>query len=108
MAPGWSWAFWGGIRAISPGLPGPCREMGFPGGASGVKNSSANAGDLREGFDSWVGKIPLRRAWQPTPLTMPGESHGQRSSVGYSPRGCKELDMTEVTYDIHMQGDRPL
>ena len=36
-----------------------------------------------------------RRKWQPTPLLLPGESHGLRSLVGYSPWGCKELDTTE-------------
>ena len=46
-------------------------------------------------FDPWVGKIPWRREWQPTPVFLPGESHGQRSLVGYNPWGCKELDMTE-------------
>ena len=49
----------------------------------------------RYGFSHWVGKIPWRRAWQPTPVSLPGESHGQRSLVGYSPRGRKESDMTE-------------
>ena len=44
---------------------------------------------------SWVGKIPWRRAWQPIPVFLPGESHGQRSLVGYSPWGHKELDTTE-------------
>ena len=48
-------------------------------------------------FDSWVGTIPRRRKWQPTPIFLPGESHGQRSLVGYSPWGHKELDMAEVT-----------
>ena len=43
----------------------------------------------RPGFDPWVGKIPWRRKWQPTPVLLPGESHGQRSLVGYSPRGCR-------------------
>ena len=46
-------------------------------------------------FDPWVGKIPWRRAWQPTPVLLPGESHRQRSLAGYSPWGRKELDMTE-------------
>ena len=45
-------------------------------------------------FDPWVGKISWRRKWQPTPVFLPGESHGQRSLVGYSPRGGTELDMT--------------
>ena len=39
----------------------------------------------------WVGKIPWRRAWQLTPVFMPGESHGQRSLAGYSPWGCKRV-----------------
>ena len=43
---------------------------------------------------SWVGKSLWRRKWQPTPVNSPGESHGQRSLVGYSPWGCKESDMT--------------
>ena len=47
------------------------------------------------GFDSWVGKIPWRRKWQPTPNPLPGKSHGRRSLVGYSPWGRKELDTTE-------------
>ena len=41
------------------------------------------------------GKIPWRRKWQPTPVFLPGESHGQRSLAGYSPRGCKESNTTE-------------
>ena len=45
-------------------------------------------------FNLWVGKIPSRRAWKPTPVFLPGGSHGQRSLVGYM---YKELDMTEVT-----------
>ena len=39
--------------------------------------------------------MPWRRKWQPTPVFLPGEFYGQRSLVGYSPWGCKELDMTE-------------
>ena len=51
----------------------------------------------RPGFSPWVGKIPWRRAWQPTPVFFPGESHGQRSPVGYSLQGHTELDTTEAT-----------
>ena len=70
---------------------------GFPGGASG-KESACSAGDSNKiGFNPWVGKILWRRKWQPTPVFLPGESHGQRSLVGYSPWGCKESDRTEVT-----------
>ena len=49
----------------------------------------------KPGFDPWVGKIPWRRKWLPTPVFLLGKSHGQRSLVGYSPWGRKESDMTE-------------
>ena len=49
----------------------------------------------RWGFDPWGQKIPWRRKWQPTPVFLPGKSHGQRSIMGYSPWGCKESDTTE-------------
>ena len=47
------------------------------------------------GFSPWVRKIPWGRAWQPTPVSLPGESHGWRSPAGYCPRGRKESDTTE-------------
>ena len=49
----------------------------------------------RHRFNLWVGKIPWRREWQPTPVFLPGKFHGQRSLAGYSPWCCKESDMTE-------------
>ena len=49
-----------------------------------VKNPPDNAGDMSHRFDPWVGKIPWQRAWQPTLVFLPGESHGQRSLVGHS------------------------
>ena len=48
-------------------------------------------------FHPWAGKIPWRRTWQPSLAFLPGESHGQRSLVGYSPWGHKESDRTEMT-----------
>ena len=48
----------------------------------------------RPRFDPWVRKIPWRRKWQPSPVFLPGESHGW-SLAGYSPWGRKKLDMTE-------------
>ena len=54
----------------------------FPAGSDGKESS-------------WVRKIPWRREWLPTAIFLPGESHGQRSLVGYSPRGHKESDRTE-------------
>ena len=50
---------------------------------------------LRGIITSLVGKIPWRREWQPTPVFLPGESHGQRNLVDYSPKGRKEPHMTE-------------
>ena len=55
----------------------------------------------RPGFDPWVGKIPWRRAWLPTPVFLPGEFHGQRSLVGCSPWGCKESDRAEGLTHTH-------
>ena len=51
-----------------------------------VKNLPSSARNLRDNsFDTWVRKIPWRRKWQPTPVFLPGESHGQRSLVSFSP-----------------------
>ena len=46
-------------------------------------------------FDLWAGKIPWSRKWQPAPVFLPWKFHGQRSLVAYSPKGHKEVDMTE-------------
>ena len=62
-----------------------------------VKNLPANAGDVRHGFNSRVGKISWRKAWQPTPVFLSGGSHGQRNLADYNPYSRTELDMTEVT-----------
>ena len=63
----------------------------------GVKNTPAKAGDTRDvgsmgcaKISPWVGEIPWRKEWLPTPVFWPGEFHGL-----YSPWGCKESDMTE-------------
>ena len=67
-------------------------HLGFTGGSD--KDSTCNT--RRTGFDPWVRKIPWRRKWQPTPVFLHGEFHGQRSlGGGYSPWGCKESDITE-------------
>ena len=56
----------------------------FP-GRSVIKNLPANSRDRRYRFDPWVRKSPWRRKWQPTPVFLPGKSHGQRRLVGYCP-----------------------
>ena len=64
--------------------------QGFPGGANGKEPACQCRRRKRRGFDPWVGKIPWRRA-RPTLLFLPGESHGQRSLVGYGPWVAKSL-----------------
>ena len=84
-----------------------CRGLRFCPGTSLIAQLVKNSPAVQ---DSWVRKIrwrrdrlptpvflsfPWRRKWQSTPGLLPGKSHGQRSLVGYSPWGCKELDTTE-------------
>ena len=69
-------------------ISSPGGHRGFA-GALAVTNPPANAGDNR--FDPWVRKIPWRRKWQPAPVSLPGESYGQRSLVGYSTWGHKRV-----------------
>jgi len=56
--------------------------MGFPSGASGKEPAHQCRRYNRRGFNPWVGKIPWRKAWQPTPIFLPGKSHGKRSLAG--------------------------
>ena len=72
-------------------------SMGFPRQEhwSGGKESACQC--TRRGFDPWVGKIPWRRKWQPTPVFLPGESQRRGSLVGCRLWGCTESDMTEAT-----------
>ena len=78
--------------------------MGFPGGASGKEPTCQCRRLKRCRFHLWVGKIPWRRAWQPTPVFLSGESRRQRSLVGCSLWGHKKLDTTELTYQAqHVQ-----
>ena len=76
-------------------------HLGFPGG-TGCKEPACQCRRCkRHGFSSWAGKIPWRRKWQPTPVFLPGESHGQRRLRGYSPWGRKGVDRTEATEHAH-------
>ena len=54
-----------------------------------VAHSVKNLEQCRNSFDSWVGKMPFSRKWQPTPVFLPGKSYDQRRLAGYSPRQCK-------------------
>ena len=68
----------------------------FPGSASGKELSYQCRRHKSHGFNPWARKISWRKAWQPTPVFLPGKSHGQRSLIGYSPQGCKKSEMTEA------------
>ena len=67
----------------------------FPGRAIREESAYQYRRSKRRRFNPWVRKIPWRRKWQPTPVFLPGKSHGQRSLADYSPWGRKELDTTE-------------
>ena len=77
--------------------------MGFSGGSGGKESVCQCRRYKRVRFYPWAGKIPRRRKWLPAPVFLPGESHGQRSLVGYSPWGVQHqvLDMTEQLTHTH-------
>ena len=78
-------------------LLGHMIALDFPGGTSGKEPAYQCRRLKRCGFDPWVGKIPWRKTWQSTLVSLTGESNGQRSLVGYSLESRKESDMTEET-----------
>ena len=75
--------------------------QGFPSGTNG-KEPACQWRRHRCRFNPWVGKIPWRKAWQPTPVFLPGGSHGQRSLAGYSTQSHEESDTTEVIWHTRM------
>ena len=69
-----------------------------------VKASAYNAGD--PGLIPGLGRFPWRRKWQPTPVLLPGKSHGQRSLVAYGPWGCKKSDTTkQLRFHLSLEKD---
>ena len=101
VAKSWTWLNWLIMHArmqgrmyfstLSPAI------RGFPGGAGGKEYAWKCRRQKRRGLNPWVGMIPWRRAWQPTKVFLLGESHGQRSLVGYSLQSCKDSDMIKWT-----------
>ena len=79
------------VPALSLGIVKGTLHMGFPSGASGKEPACQCMRQKRCGFNPWVSKIPWRRTWPPSPVLLPGESHGWRSLVGYTPWGCKDI-----------------
>ena len=76
-------------------------RKGLPRWLSGKESGCQCRRHKRWWYDPRVGKIPWRRKLQPTPVFLPGEFHGQRSQVGGSPWGHKELDTTEQLTHTH-------
>ena len=72
------------------GLCGATMCQDLPGGPSDKEPTCQCRKRRRLGLHPWVGKIPWRGAWHPTPVLLPGESHAQRSLAGYGPWGCTE------------------
>ena len=90
------------IEKISETQSQFCRQVnkinktdGYPGGS---RRERIRLQRRKPEFSPWVGKIPWGRAWQPTPVFLPGECHGQRSLAGYSPCGCKNTTEQLSTY----------
>ena len=71
-------------------------EFTHTGGASGKEPFCQCRRHKGHRFDPWVRQMPWRWEWKPTPVFLPGESHGQRRLAGYSSQGRKDLDTTEV------------
>ena len=69
----------------------------FPDGARGKESACQCRRHKRRGFNLWVRKIPLEEGTKPTPVFLPGDSHGKWSLAGCSPQGCKEVDTTEAS-----------
>ena len=87
------------VRAMrqswSQGVTSQPQDLGLPWGLSGAEYA-CNAGDVANtGLIPGSGSSPWRRKQQPTPVLLPGKSHGQRSLAGYQPRVLKELDTTQ-------------
>ena len=67
-------------------LPYSITGLSFPGDTSVKEPTCQCRRHRRRGFNPWVGKIPCRRAWQPTLVFLPGKSHGHRKLAGYNPQ----------------------
>ena len=83
------------MNFLKDNLTGFERLNGIPQRLRGEESICQCRSHKRPEFNPWVEKIPWRKEWQPTPVSLPGESHAQRSLEGCSPRGRKESDMIE-------------
>ena len=87
-----------GQRSLENYSPWDCKELDMTERLRRWLSGKESACQCRRhGFDPWFKKIPWSRKWQPSPVFLPGKSHGQRSLMAYSSWGCKESDRTEHT-----------
>ena len=86
-------------------MPSTVLENRLPWWHSGRESSCQCRRHKRCRFDPWVRKIPQRRRWQPTPIFLTGESHGQRNLADYSPWGRKEMieKLTHIPENHHIR-----
>ena len=84
-------------------MDGVFGECSFPGGASGKESACQCRRCKRRGSNPWVMKIPWRKAWQPTPIFLPGESHGQRrlQHIGSQRVGHNRSDLAHTHWLCH-------
>ena len=78
------------------------RRLDSPGGARGEEPDCQCRRLKRRRFNPWVERISWRRAWQPTPVFLPGKSHGQRSLAGYSLWSCTDSDTEASSHTAHI------
>ena len=97
-----AFAFLQGMNGSLPASPLPPQLSG--------KESACTVGAAGDtgSIPGLIRKIPWRRVWQPTPVFLPREFHGQRSLAGYSPQGHKDLDMTEANQHAHGMNEAAL
>ena len=96
----------GDPRSIPGSRSSPGEGIGYPLQYSWASLVAQTVKNLPAMWETWIWSLgwenPWRRAWQPTPVFLPGESHGQRSLEGYSPRCHEELDMAERLSTQHI------
>ena len=90
------------LKTVTTLLTGYTPQSPCPGGTSGKENPCQCKRRRRWVFNPWVEKIPWKRAWQPIPVLLPGEFHGQRSLLVYSTQGYTESDRTKVAQHTPM------
>ena len=99
--------YWSGLPCPPPGdLPDPGIEPRSPTLQTGYSPAEPLRRHKRHRFDRWVRKIPWRRAWQPTPVFLPGESHGQRS-LGATAHGAAESQTRLSAHTLSLPEDSP-